>query len=138
MSEGPPGRSNGQGQAPEIVRRDGALRGAAWQENGEYGPFFNTKISRYYKDRDSEIQETTSLREKDLLPAAELAREMHQAIRAFKRDHVQSKEQSRDDEHTEVWHDDEMIRDEIKRESFKKSRASNGKRRSKPRDRSAR
>lgn len=138
MSEGPPGRSNGQGQAPEIVRRDGVLRGAAWQENGEYGPFFNTKISRSYKDRDGEIQETTSLREKDLLPAAELAREMHQAIRAFKRDRTQSKEQNREDKHTEIWHDDEMTRDEINRESFKKSRSPNGKRHAKPRDRKAR
>lgn len=138
MSEGPPGRSSGKGQAPEIVRWEGALRGAAWQENGEYGPFFNTKISRYYEDRDGEMQETTSLREKDLLPAAELAREMHQAIRSFKRDHRQHKEQDHDNAPTELRHDGEETRSDIQREQFKKQHGSRGTRRGKPRDRMAR
>ena len=126
MNEGPPGKTNRSDNAPEIVLRDGALRAAAWKAEGEYGPQYNTKITRYYKDDDGDIRETSSMRERDLLPAAELASEMHRSVRDRKREHKQ-----------ERWHGDTKTRDEIKRERFKKDR-STGTRRPKPRDRTAR
>lgn len=123
-------KNSSQNNSPEIVLRDGALRAAAWRSDGEYGPQYNTKLSRYYKDDDGEIRETSSMRERDLLPAAELSAEMHREIRDRKREHKQEHRQ-------EQWHDDTKSRDEIKRERFSKDRSA-GKQRRKPRDRSAR
>lgn len=74
------------GNAPEIVKKDGALRAAAWREEGEYGSFYNTKLTRYYKDSEGEVRETSTLRERDLLPAAELTREIAREIKNRKQE----------------------------------------------------
>ena len=137
MSEAPNGKAKPK-NAPEIVLRDNALRAAAWKNNGESGPFFSTIITRYYKDRDGEIRETNILREQDLLPSAELAKELRQAIRDYKREHSQSQQQGKPDRHEENWHDEDKSRAEIKRDQFKQDRTEQGTRRGRPRDRAAR
>tara|TARA_R110002094_G_scaffold99832_1_gene100092 strand:+ start:959 stop:1381 length:423 start_codon:yes stop_codon:yes gene_type:complete len=140
MSEAPNGKAKPE-NGPEIVLRDNSLRAAIWKVDGEYGPIFNTKISRYYKNDDGEIRETSSLRERDLLPAAELAAEAHRSIRDRKRDNTQTRaeRETQGTESNHDWHDDEKSRADIKRERFKEERTpSRGTRREKPRDRAAR
>lgn len=139
MSEAPNGKAKPE-NAPEFVLRDNSLRAAIWKVDGEYGPIFNTKISRYYKNDDGEIRETSSLRERDLLPAAELAAEAHRSIRDRKRENAQTRSE-RDQQPDQInhdWHDDEKSRDEIQRERFKQKRETKGTRRTRPRDRTAR
>ena len=120
-----------KGPAPEIVLTDGALRAASWREEGEYGPFFNTRITRRYTNAEGDVRETTSLRERDLLPAAELTAQVHRSIRDRKRDLAQERKQSQshDLDHTEDWHDEDMTRKDIQRERFKTERQSQGTRR---------
>ena len=129
--------NDSKGPAPEIVLNDGALRAASWREEGEYGPFYNTKITRRYTNADGEVRETSTLRERDLLPAAELAAEIRREIISRKREHSQSQDQSQgraqESPGSEDWHDDTMRRDEIKRERFKEDRQSRGQRPSRPR-----
>lgn len=139
MSEAPPGKQKTE-NAPEIVLRDNALRAAIWKVDGEYGPIYNTKISRYYKNDEGEIRETSSLRERDLLPAAELAAEAHRSIRDRKRENAQTRSErdQQPDQTNHDWHDDELSRGDIQRERFKQERESKGTRREKPRDRAAR
>ena len=79
------------GDRPAIDLRDGSLRAASWRSDGEYGPMFNTKITRTYSDDDGEFRETPYLREQDLLPAAELAHETHSQIKDRKREYMQSR-----------------------------------------------
>lgn len=139
MSEAPPGKPKTE-NAPEIVLRDNALRAAIWKVDGEYGPIYNTRISRYYKNDEGEIRETSSLRERDLLPAAELAAEAHRSIRDRKRENTQTRaeREAHGTESDHAWHDDELSRGDIQRERFKQERESKGTRREKPRDRAAR
>lgn len=131
MSDAPQDRSNKQGQAPDIVLTDGALKAASWREDGEYGPFFNTKITRRYTDKEGDVRETSTLRERDLLPAAELAGEVHRTIREHKREHTQQRDHTntQDHAHSENWHDDTKTRKEVKRDRFKQDRSESGTRR---------
>ena len=132
-----------KGPAPDIVLTDGSLRAASWREDGQYGPFYNTKITRRYTNADGEVRETSSLRERDLLPAAELTSEIRREILERKRDraHKQSQErtpsqsnQPEPEDHGEDWHDEEMSRKDIKRERFKQDRRPRGKGQSKIRN----
>lgn len=134
-----------KGAAPDIVLTDGALRAASWREEGEYGPFYNTKITRRYTNGDGEVRETTSLRERDLLPAAELTTEVHRAIRDRKREHARdhrqdlSRDEVREYEQNEPWHDENQTRDDVNRERFQETRRpGRDHSRSKARDRTAR
>ena len=113
---------NEKGPAPDIVLNDGALRAAAWREEGEYGPFWNTKITRRYTNADGDVRETSSLRERDLLPASELTAEAYRNIRERKRELTQ--ERNRDRAQSEDWHDEDKTRKEIKRDRFKQDRRS--------------
>lgn len=129
--------------APEFVLRDGNLRSATWRSEGEYGPLFNTRITKLYRDNEGNPRETSTLGSKDLLRASELARETHQAILSRQRDLPKDKRPEKDNgeqrDFTEEWHDDDKSRADIKRERFKDERQpSQGTRREKPRDRAAR
>jgi len=140
MKDAPPGRENEN--APEIVLRDGNLRSATWRSEGEYGPLFNTKITKLYRDNDGNPRETATLGSKDLLRASELARETHYEVLKRQRDHAQDRKSERDDEtreSSEDWHDEDKRRDDVKRDRFKEERKpSREMRRAKPRDRAAR
>ncbi|MEL6245006.1 MAG: hypothetical protein AAFQ85_06620 [Pseudomonadota bacterium] len=125
-----------KGPAPEIVLTDGALRAASWREEGEYGPFYNTKITRRFTNADGDVRETTSLRERDLLPAAELASEAHRTIRERKRERSQDRSQAstRAYEQSQDWQDEDMSRKDLQRQRFKDDRKGRGTRQSKPRN----
>lgn len=139
---------NTQGQsrsdnAPEIVLRDGALRSATWQSEGEYGPLFNTRITKLYRDDEGNPRETSTLGSKDLLRVSELARETHREVLSRQRSHSQEKQapktQDEQQEFAEEWHDEDRSRKEIARDRFKEERSpAKASRRSKPRDRTAR
>lgn len=139
MSEAPPGGNDRQSKAPEIVLTDGALKAASWREEGEYGPFFNTKITRRYTNADGEVRETGSLRERDLLPAAELAGEVHRTIRDRKREQTLDRTQSHAKENacqTEDWHDDTLTDREVREQRFRKDREPRQTQRKRPRNQS--
>ena len=122
---------------PEFVLRDGNLRSATWRSEGEYGPMFNTKLTKIYRNEDGEFRETSTLNANDLLRVAELARETHQEVLGRQRDRAQERRGERDD--MQDWHDEDKRRDEIKRERFKEEREpSRRTRRTKPRERKAR
>lgn len=113
-----------KGPSPEIELHDGSIRAASWREDGEYGPYYNTKITRRYRNDEGEIRETSSLRERDLLTAANLAQETHRTIRERKRELTQERDQDRNQ--SEDWHDEDKSRKDIKRERFKEERRSEG------------
>lgn len=145
MTDTPKGRATENSErsenAPELVLRDGNLRSATWRSDGEYGPLFNTRITKLYRDDDGNPRETSTLGSKDLLRASELTRETHQEILKRQRENVQERKVGRDDQQpalSQDWHDDTKRRDEIKRERFKEDRAKQGTRRTRPRDRTAR
>lgn len=87
-------QNDNAGDRPEIDLKDGPLRAASWRKDGQYGPMFNTKITRSYTDDKGEFRETGYLREQDLLPAAELARETHQTIKDRKQEYEQSRKKA--------------------------------------------
>lgn len=87
-------QNDNAGDRPVIDLKDGPLRAASWRKDGEYGPMFNTKITRTYADDQGRFHETGYLREQDLLPAAELARETHQAIKDRKQEYEQSRKKA--------------------------------------------
>ncbi len=111
--------------APEIVLRDGNLRSATWRSEGEYGPLFNIRITKLYRDDDGNRRETPTLSSKDLLRASELARETHQEVLKRQRELAKERTAERDEKQpsfSEEWHDDTQSRDEIKPERFKQER----------------
>ena len=122
--------------APDIVLTDGALRSASWREDGKYGPFYNTKITRRYENAVGEGRETSSMRERDLLAVAALATETHGEILSRKRERSQdvSQDQAERGMQSEDWHDDAQSRKEIRRQRFKEERQSRGTRRTRQRD----
>lgn len=120
---------------PEFDLRDGALRAAVWRQEGEYGDMFNTRITRIYTADDGEIRETSTLREKDLLPAAQLASKVYDGIRDLKRD---QKAECGEDRREADFHDEDKTRKDIQRERFKSERSGRGTRREKPPERGAR
>nr|WP_321361403.1 hypothetical protein [uncultured Hyphomonas sp.] len=139
MKDRPPGQK--KENAPEFVLRDGSLRSATWRSKGEFGPLFNTRITKLYRDEDGNPQETSTLGSKDLLRVSELARETHYKVLARQRAHAQERKAERAENQpqlSEDWHDEDKSRAEIKRGQFKQDRTEQGTRRGRPRDRAAR
>ncbi len=128
--------------APEFVLRDGNLRSATWRSEGKFGPLFNTRITKLYRDDEGNPRETSTLGSKDLLRAGELARETHQEVLKRQRERSQGRkpeERGPESQRTMDWHDDDKSRADISRARFKEERtSSNGTRRDKSRDRVAR
>ncbi len=127
---------------PEIDLRDGDLRSATWRNEGKYGPFFKTRITKIYRDEDGNFREAETLSAKDLLRVSELARETHQKIVERQREHRLERDQDQSKEtqpeFSEDWHDDDKSRDDIQRERFKQERQpSRGTRRPRQRSRKA-
>jgi hypothetical protein len=139
MNNKPPGQK--KENAPEFVLRDGSLRSATWRSEGEFGPLFNTRITKLYRDDEGNPQETSTLGSKDLLRVSELARETHYKVLARQRANAQERKTERVENQPELsedWHDEDKSRAEIKRERFKQDRTAQGTRRGRPRDRAAR
>ncbi len=134
-------RTHNKGNAPEIDLRDAKLRSATWEEQGKYGPMYNTKITKMYRDGNGHIQETDVLSSQDLLRVSELALETHREVLERKRSRALERKAERNNsrqKHSENFHDDEKSRSEIKRERFQEKRQSQGTRRSIFRERKAR
>jgi hypothetical protein len=73
-AEIPPDEERVSNQPAHTIRLRN-LRAAIWRNEGDYGPRYNTRIVRFFKDPDGDGWRTTdSLGRDDLLVAAELAR----------------------------------------------------------------
>ena len=70
-------------QKPELEHKVGAIKAAAWRNEGKQGPYFTVSIFRFYKDRDGNWKRTTSFRPKDMPVVAQLATELNQQIAAL-------------------------------------------------------
>ena len=68
---------------PPVQRlRDGPLEASVWKNEGKDGPYYTVTLYRSYLEG-KDWKNTSSLRQRDLLPLAELARRAHECIRAF-------------------------------------------------------
>ena len=81
------------GNGPVFSVRHRALKAAVWRNETASGPFFNTTVTRSYKDKEADAwKETTSLGFDDLLIVAELLRSCWTFISAeLARYHEQAK-----------------------------------------------
>ena len=82
-------------QKPADTIRQGPLKASIWQNDGENGPMFNTKLSRTYRDKEGNFQETQSFRSGDLLGVAELGRAAHHRVNELKQEHYRGQDQGR-------------------------------------------
>ena len=134
----------------ELERLVGNIKGVMLRhrgqldENGNRLPdFFSSKVVKIYKDRNDEWAETPFMSGSEHLAAASMRGTMYEheqylieQDREAQRENVASRDDSAG---SEIWHDEDKRRDEIKRERFKQERQpSRGTRRAKPRDRAAR
>lgn len=136
---------NSARNGPDIELRDGPLRSASWRNEGEHGAFYNTRMNRSYIDKEGQFKETTTMRERDLLPLAKLAEDTYRQIVNHKRDHAHDKglpksasQESDMQENADELHDENQSCGDIKREKFKTQRSSKGTSRSKFREPEAR
>ena len=59
--------SNEEPVAPEHKITAGNIEGALWPRYGQYGPLYSLKLTRYYKDKETDERKSTNyLGEKDL------------------------------------------------------------------------
>lgn len=82
-------------QRPADTLRQGPLKATIWKNESENGPLFNTTISRTYQDKEGVWQETSTMREKDLLPMGELGRTAFQRVNELKQGHYRGQEPDR-------------------------------------------
>lgn len=69
------------GNKPCLKYRIGSVKIAAWENQGEHGPWYSIKLARSYKDKNGNWQETATLGDRDLLAAAQLLEQMHRALK---------------------------------------------------------
>jgi len=78
VSKSAPEKSGARSNLPVFTCRHRALKAAIWRnESEENGPFFNTTVSRSYKDDKDEWHEAASFGFDDVLIVAELLRTCH-------------------------------------------------------------
>lgn len=85
---------------PVETLREGPLKAALWRNESERGAYHSVTLARTYKDRDGQIQDTSSFRAKDMLGLSELARRAHHHTHdldrtAFKEQRQAQEEQAR-------------------------------------------
>lgn len=68
---------------PVKTLRDGLLKAAIWQNQGEGGPFYSVTFSRSYKAKDYKYRDTNSYSGSELLRLAELSKNAYAAIPAL-------------------------------------------------------
>lgn len=79
--------------------REGALKLAIFENESEQGKYRSGVLTRSYKDKEDQWQETASLRERDMLDASHLLSRGHDLIRKEKqreRQQQQAQSQGRD------------------------------------------
>ena len=116
-----------ESNAPDFVLRDGNLRSATWRAEGEFGPMYNTRITKTYRDEDGSFRETTTLSAKDLLRVSELARETHHEVLGRQREHALERRAEQETGQVEEP-------SQAQRQRFKSERSGRGTRRSKSRE----
>ncbi len=84
---------------PTETLREGPLKAAIWRNETEHGPYHSVTLARTYKDREGNLQDTSSFRAKDMLGLSELARRAHheaheQDRAAFKEHRLAQSEQA--------------------------------------------
>lgn len=62
---------------PAETLREGPLKAAIWRNESENGAYHSVTLARTYKDKDGNLQDTSSFRAKDMLGLSELARRAH-------------------------------------------------------------
>lgn len=72
---------------PIETLRDGRLKATVWENEGESGTYHTVTLAKVYKDKDGQLQETSSFSAGELLRIVELARESHGLIRDIRREH---------------------------------------------------
>jgi hypothetical protein len=85
-----------KGNMPWDEFRDGKLKLATWKNEGDTGPYFQSKLRNAFKDKDSgDFVETDYLSETDLLKLIHLATEAYHAIRADKRANAKARREKK-------------------------------------------
>ncbi|MCK5750462.1 MAG: hypothetical protein KAH44_29865 [Oricola sp.] len=107
-----------QNKPPADVIRDGSLKATIWENEGEKGPYFTTKLAKTYEDRDGKLRDTDGFSSGDLLRIAELARSAYQRTNELRRDLKQDRQQSFDD----LDHEEDQGRN-VRREAHRESRS---------------
>lgn len=69
--------SNTPKNPPVETLREGPLKAALWRNESERGAYHSVTLARTYKDREGQLQETSSFRAKDMLGLSELTRRAH-------------------------------------------------------------
>ena len=64
-------------QRPVDTLREGPLQAAIWRNESENGAYHAVTLSRTYKDKEGNLQNTSNFRPKDMLGLAELSRQAH-------------------------------------------------------------
>ena len=82
---------------PADVIRDGALKATIWENDGEKGPYFTTKLAKTYEDRDGKLRDTDGFSSGDLLRVSELAREAYARTRSLRRERQSERQRDFDD-----------------------------------------
>lgn len=83
---------------PEEVLREGSLKAAIWRNESEQGAYHSVTVARTYKDREGQLQDTSSFRAKDMLGLAELARRAHHNTHELDREAFKEMRQSQQQE----------------------------------------
>lgn len=98
--QGDPTMSDDTTKRPTETLREGPLKAAIWRNDGENGAYHAVTLARTYKDRDGNLQDTSSFRAQDMLGLSELARRAHHHAHdldraAFKEQRQSQQEQSK-------------------------------------------
>ena len=82
---------------PAGVIRDGAIKIAIWENEGEKGTFFSATISKTYS-KNGEPHDGHNFSGTDLLRISELARQAYSEFNALRREHANNAEPSVEEE----------------------------------------
>jgi hypothetical protein len=85
-----------KGNKPWNEFPDGKLKIATWKNEGDTGPYYQSKVRNAYKDKENGTYvDTDNLSESDLLKLIQLATEAYQAIRADKRANAKARREQK-------------------------------------------
>ena len=153
MSEGPPGSSRTQGEteyaqqaenqredvrAPDIKISRRGLSLNTWVSESERGFYSKSTIDKRIPDGDGGWRSTHVLSEDDLHMLGSFVQRTLMQKAELEHNRLQQRDPDPIKHSEQIWYDEDMTDREIKAERFKKDRKTEGRRRSKPRDRSAR
>ena len=83
-------------QRPAETLREGPLKATIWRNESENDPYHSVTVPRTYKDRESNLKDTHSIRGKDLRGLSDLARRTHQDVSQREREAFKEHRQAQD------------------------------------------